>query len=49
MSRDFSRSIHNINDIAEQTAGTADQVQATSQLLAGVAEQLNSQVGRFKL
>ena len=49
VSRDFGRSIHNINDIAEQTAGTADQVQATSQLLAGVAEQLNSQVGRFKL
>ncbi len=49
VSRDFGRSIHNINDIAEQTAGTADQVQATSQLLAGVAEQLNSQVGRFRL
>ncbi len=49
VSRDLNQSIHNINDIAEQTAQSIFHSSEASAALAKLAEQLKAQVGHFRV
>ncbi|WP_337841404.1 methyl-accepting chemotaxis protein [Rheinheimera sp.] len=46
---DINKNLQRINEVAHQTSTGAEETAATSQQLAQLAEQLQQQVGRFKL
>ena len=46
---EINRKILDISDVAVQTSAGAEQTASTSRELANLAEQLQLQVGRFKL
>ena len=49
VAEEINRSVSNISDIADQTAGGADQTATASETLAQLAVQLQNVVSKFKI